>query len=305
MTITASTKAVSTAASTITERQRRRAEARSEESEESLPIRARRVDRIVIYAFLAIFALAFAAPLINAVQMSVAVGGIGNYWAVLTRPLNGVSIPQTFLNSAIVALFHALLVCTIGALAAYAFSFVPFRGKEALYYGVLLFLAVPATAILVPVYFLSGTLSLFNTHLGVALPEAVLTLPFAVLLLRNRMDDIPRQLVEAAIIDRAGHFRIFWSIAVPLSRGPLINLAALSVMWSLQDFVFPSVLLRSAELTTAAQAVQSIRSAFAPTPLESSQYYAALVLLGVPALIIIVFAFRFVTKGLAAGGVKE
>ena len=279
--------------------------ARPRDNEDALPIRSRRFDRVLIYGFLGIFALGFAAPLVNAVQMSVAVGGIGNYWAVLTRPLNGVSIPLTFVNSGIVAVMHALLVCVIGALAAYAFSFVQFRGREPLYYAVLLFLAVPATAILVPVYFLSGSLNLFNTHLGVALPEAVLTLPFAVLLLRNRMDDIPRELVEAAIIDRAGHFRIFWSIAVPLSRGPIINLAALSVMWSLQDFVFPSMLLRSAELTTAAQAVQSIRSAFAPTPLESSQYYAALVMLAVPALLIVVFAFRAVTKGLAAGGLKE
>ncbi|GAA3634815.1 carbohydrate ABC transporter permease [Microbacterium awajiense] len=273
--------------------------------EERLPLHLRRFDRVLIYALLTVFALGFAWPLINAVQMSVAVGGIANYWAVLTRDLNGVSIPLTFVNSGIIAIMHAVLVCSIGALAAYAFSVIDFRGRETLYYGVLLFLAVPATAILVPVYFISGTLSLFNTHIGVALPEAVLTLPFAVLLLRNRMDDIPRQLVEAAVIDRANHAQIFWHVALPLSRGPLANLAALSIMWSLQDFVFPSVLLRSPELTTAAQAVQNIRSAFSPTPLESSQYFAALVLLGVPALIIILFAFRYVTKGLAAGGVKE
>ncbi|MDZ8200361.1 carbohydrate ABC transporter permease [Microbacterium sp. SSW1-59] len=273
--------------------------------EEKLPLHMRRVDRVLIYGFLTVFGLAFAWPLINAVQMSVAVGGIANYWTVLTRELNGISIPLTFVNSAIIAVMHAALVCSIGALAAYAFSFIEFRGREWLYYGVLLFLAVPATAILVPVYFISGTLSLFNTHIGVALPEAVLTLPFAVLLLRNRMDDIPRQLVEAAVIDRATHRGIFWHVALPLCRGPLANLAALSVMWSLQDFIFPSVLLRSAELTTAAQAVQGIRGAFAPTPLETSQYFAALVLLGVPAVIIIVFAFRYVTRGLAAGGVKE
>jgi ABC-type glycerol-3-phosphate transport system permease component len=272
---------------------------------EGLPLQVRRWDRIAIYMFLGLFALAFAAPLVHAVQMSVAVGGIGNYWVVLTRELNGVSIPQTFLNSAIIAVLHALLVCTIGALAAYAFSFIEFRGRELLYYAVLLFLAVPATAILVPVYFLTGSLGLFNTHLGVALPEAVLTLPFAVLLLRNRMDDIPRELVEAAIIDRASHFGIFRHVAVPLCRGPLANLAALSVMWSLQDFIFPSVVLRNPDLSTAAQAVQTIRSAFAPTPIESSQYFAALVLLAVPAVLIIVFAFRYVTQGLSSGAVKE
>lgn len=274
-------------------------------AEEALPLRLRRWDRVVMYAFLGIFALAFAAPLVNAVQMSFAVGGIGNYAAVLGKSLNGLSIPVTFLNSAVIALLHAVLVCVVGALAAYAFSFIPFRGREALYYGVLLFLAVPATAILVPVYFLSGSLGLVNTHLGVALPEAVLTLPFAVLLLRNRMDDIPRELFEAAVIDRASHFGIFRHVVVPLCRGPLANLAALCIMWSLQDFIFPSIVLRSSGLATTAQAVQTIRSAFAPTPLESSQYYAALVLLAVPAVVIIVFAFRFVTGGLTSGAVKD
>ncbi|WP_396667459.1 carbohydrate ABC transporter permease [Microbacterium sp. R86528] len=273
--------------------------------EDRLPLRTRRVDRILIYGFLIVFAAAFLAPLINAVQLSVAVGGIGNYWSVLTRDLNGVSIPQTFLNSAIIAVMHAFLVCSIGALAAYAFSTIDFRGREPMYYGVLLFLAVPATSMLVPVYFITGTLSMFNTYIGVAMPEAVLTLPFAVLLLRNRMGDIPKEIVEAAVIDRANHFRIFWHVALPLTRGPLANLAALSVMWSLQDFLFPSFILRAPELATAAQAVQVIKSAFAPTPLESSQYFAALVLLGVPALVIIIFAFRFVTKGMASGGLKE
>jgi len=274
-------------------------------AEEFLPLRARKIDRALMYFLLTLFAVVFAAPLVNAIQLSVAVGGISNYWEVLTREYNGISIPQTFVNSAVIAIMHAFLVCSIGALAAYAFSFISFPGKEATYYGTLLFLAVPATAILVPVYFISQNTGLLNTHIGVAIPEAVLTLPFAVLLLRNRMDTIPRELVEAAIIDRATHPAIFWHVALPLTRGPLANLAALSIMWSLQDYIFPSMLLRKADLTTGAQAVATIRSAFSPSPLESSQYYAALVLLGVPAILIIVFAFKYVTGGLSSGGVKE
>lgn len=273
--------------------------------DDQLPLHIRRWDKLAIYSFLLVFALAFAAPLINAVQASLAVGGLGNYLTVLTRNYNGISIPLTFVNSAVVAIMHATIVCTVGAMAAYAFSFIAFRGREAMYYGVLLFLAVPATALLVPVYFLTGTLGLFNTHLGVALPEAVLTLPFAVLLLRNRMDDIPRELVEAAIMDKATHTHIFWHVALPLSRGTLANLAALSVMWSLQDFLFPSIVLRDSNLATAAQSVQTIKSAFAPTPMESAQYYAALVLLALPAVLIIVFAFKYVTRGISGGGVKE
>ncbi|WP_407319748.1 carbohydrate ABC transporter permease [Isoptericola halotolerans] len=273
--------------------------------QDSLPIHVRKVERVLIYAFLVAFAAFFAVPLVNAVHLSIQVGGPANYLEVLTRDFNGVYIPQTFVNSAIVAAMHAFFVCAAGSLAAYAFSQIPFFGRETAYYGVLLFLAVPATAIIVPVYFLTGTLQIFDTALAVALPEAALTLPFAVLLLRNRMDEIPRSLSEAAKLDRAGHFRIFWHVVLPLVRGTLVNLGALCVMWSIQDFVFPSLLLQSPEQTTAAQAVQTIRSAFAPTPAESSLYYAALVLLALPALLIIVFAFRYVTRGISAGGVKE
>jgi len=268
-------------------------------------LRERGRDNVTVYAVLVIGAALWLFPLISTVRESVQFGGFHNYLTVLTTDYNGVNLIRAFANSLLIALLTVVLTCGIGALAGYAFSKIDFPGREALYHAGLLLLAVPAVAIMVPVYWITGNLGLFNTPIGVSLPEVVLTLPFAVLLLRNHGDGIPNELIEAARIDGASHAMIFRRVFLPLSRPALINLAALCVVWSVQDFIFASLLLTNASSTTAAQAVQSIQAAFSPTPIEHSQYLAALMLLAVPAIVIVVLGLRFITQGMTAGGVKE
>jgi ABC-type glycerol-3-phosphate transport system permease component len=268
-------------------------------------LRERARDNVTVYAVLVIGAVLWLFPLISTVRQSLQFGGFHNYLTVLTTDYNGVNLIRAFANSLLIAALTVVLTCGIGAMAGYAFSKIDFPGRETLYHAGLLLLAVPAVAIMVPVYWITGNLGLFNTPIGVSLPEVVLTLPFAVLLLRNHADGIPDELIEAARIDGANHAMIFRRIFLPLSRPALINLAALCVVWSVQDFIFSSLLLTNASSTTAAQAVQSIQAAFSPTPIEHSQYLAALMLLAVPAIVIVVLGLRFITQGMTAGGVKE
>jgi len=268
-------------------------------------LRRRRADALIMQFLLVVLALWWLFPLFTVIRQSLQAGGFGNYTAVLTKSLNGVYLPRTLVNSFAISLLHALFVCTAGSLAGYAFSRLRFAGRETLYYLVLAFLAVPATAVIVPVYFITGKLGLFNTYIGVALAEAALTLPFAVLLMRNYADGISDAFFDAASIDGAGSLRKFWTIFVPLARPTLINLGTLCVMWSFQDFLFPSMVLTRPSLTTAAQAVQTIRGAFAATPQQTSEFFAALVVLAVPAVILVVVGLRWMTHGLTAGGSKE
>lgn len=268
-------------------------------------LRRRGRDSAAIYAALAMGAALWLFPLVSTLRQSVAFGGLHNYLTVLTTDYNGVNLIRAFANSMLIAALTVMLTCGIGAMAGYAFSKIDFPGREGLYHAGLLLLAVPAVAIMVPVYWITGRLGLFDSPIGVSLPEVVLTLPFAVLLLRNHADGISDELIEAARMDGANHAVIFRAIFLPLSRPALINLAALCVVWSVQDFVFSSMLLTDASSTTAAQAVQSIQGAFSPTPLEHSQYFAALMLLAVPAIAIVVLGLRFITQGMTAGGVKE
>ena len=268
-------------------------------------LRRRPRDNAIVYATLVVGTALWLFPLITTVRESVRYGGLRNYLTVLTTDHNGVNLIRAFANSMLIATLTVTLTCTIGALAAYAFSRLAFAGRETLYHCTLLLLAVPAVAVMIPVYWITGNLGMFNSPLGVALPETVLTLPFAVLLLRNYADGIPNELIEAARIDGAGHARVFRHVFLPLSRPALINLAALCVVWSVQDFIFPTMLLNDADQTTAAQAVQTIKAAFGPTPIQSSQYFAALTLLAAPAVLIVVVGLKWITQGMTAGGVKE
>jgi ABC-type glycerol-3-phosphate transport system permease component len=258
-----------------------------------------------VYAVLGTGALLWLFPLITLVRQSVQYGGFHNYLTVLTSTYNGVSLIRAFGNSAVIALLTTALTCGTGAMAAYAFAKLHFFGREVLYHLTLLLLAVPAVAIMVPVYWITGKLGLFNSPLGVAMPEVVLTLPFAVLILRNYADGIPDELIEAADLDGAGHVRIFRHVFLPLARPALVNLAALCVVWSVQDFIFPSMLLSDAGSTTAAQAVQTIKAAFGPTPVQTAQYFTALTLLAVPAILVVVFGLKYITQGITSGAVKE
>ena len=268
-------------------------------------LQLKRRDKVVIQVALVALTLWWIFPMWTALSSSVAFGGIGNYLSLLTAPVNGVYLPLTFLNSAVIALIQAAAVCSVAALAGFAFSRIEFRFRETLYYAVLICLAVPGTAIIVPVYYVSGTLGLFDSYWGVALPEAALTLPFGVLLIRNFADSLQASAFEAAKVDGANTWQTFVHVFLPQMRPPLINLAILCVMWSFQDFLLPSLLLRNPALTTASQAVQTIQGAFGATPQQSSEYFAALVLLSVPAVLLVTFGLRWVSRGLTGGGSKE
>lgn len=268
-------------------------------------LQARRRDRVLMQLIVVALGLWWLFPLWTAVRKSVEVGGIHNYASLLTDPISGVWLPRTFLNSALIACIHAALVVVVAALSGFAFSRLVWRGRDLVYTASLIFLAVPATALLVPIYYITGRLGLFDNPLAVAFPEATLTMPFGVLLIKNFADGLPQSMFEAGELDRASVFQTFRYLFLPQIRTPLINLAILSVMWSFQDFLFPTLLLRSPSLATSAQAVALIQGAFTPTPQQESQYYAALVLLALPAVILVSVGLRWIASGMTAGASKE
>lgn len=267
-------------------------------------LRRRRRDSIVIYGFLILVTLWWLFPLITMLRESLEYGGLENFWWVLGHSLNGVRLPRALVNSIVVAVIDAALVCIVGSLAGFAFSRLRFPFRESIYTFVLVFLAVPGTAMLVPVYYITGQLGLFNSYLGIALPEAALTLPFAVLLMRNAFDSLDDSLFEAASIDGAGYIRKYFTVSLPLVVPTIMNLGVLCLMWSMHNFIFPSLLVTNPDMTTAAQAVESIRGVFAPTPQETSRYFAALTVLTLPILAIVVISLRWMRHGIAAGATK-
>lgn len=265
----------------------------------------RRFERRLMTAFLLLLGLIWSIPLVAAVASGFEHNGIQNFIDVIFNNVANVPLWKTYVNSAIIALIHASFVVVVASLAGYGFTYLEFPGKEAWYFAVIVFLAVPATSILVPLFYITRELGLRDSYFGVGLPEAALTMPFAVMLVRNFAENVPRTLIEAAAIDRADHLRIFWEIFVPICRPALLNIFTLSMMWSVQDFLFPSLFFSDPDKTTAAQAILKFKEYLGATPDNVGRYNASLVLLGIPALVVVIFGLRFITSGLTEGGVKE
>ncbi|MGW4021963.1 carbohydrate ABC transporter permease [Streptomyces sp. NPDC005009] len=262
-------------------------------------------DRRLIYAVLAVMGVFWAFPLYAAIRKSLEVHGFQNYVTLFTDPVGGISIPQTYLNTFVVGLIHAAVVVSVSTSAGYAFSVLVWRGREITFSVALLFLAIPAAAMIVPAYRLNNELGLFDSYLGVALPEAAITIPFGVLLMRNFGRNVPPAVLEAAAVDGAGHLRVFRSVFLPLCRPATVNLTILCFVWSLQDFMWPSVFLRQPSMQTAAQAVMSLNTGLGASPTDIARYNASLVLLAVPAVLIVLFGMRYIISGLTSGATKE
>ena len=265
----------------------------------------RGADRWVIYGLLLAMGLVFAFPLYAMIAKSFQGFGIQNYVTLFTEPIGDVPILMTYVNSFGIGAIHAVIVVVISTTAGYALSKLRFRGREWAFVGIILFLAVPGTALIIPVFHLTDQFGLFNNYLGVALPEAALTIPFGVLLMRNYGKSVDDSLMEASAIDGAGHFRAFWHIFLPLARPVIVNLVVLCFIWSLQDFLWPSMLFTDPGLTSAAQAVSSFSNVLGRSPEDFGRYNASLVLLAVPAALFVIFGLRFIVNGLTSGSTKD
>jgi len=171
---------------------------------------------------------------------------LGNYSQVISSGGMG----PAFLNSLIVTIPSTVIPITIAAFAAYAFAWIPFRGRGILFIIVVGLLVVPIQMSLIPVLKLYSGASLYGTFLGIWLAHTGFGLPLAIFLLYNFMSQLPRDLFESAAIDGASHMQSFMRIALPLSVPALGAFAIFQFLWVWNDllvaltFLGPSTDLR-------------------------------------------------------------
>jgi ABC-type glycerol-3-phosphate transport system permease component len=210
------------------------------------------------------------------------------------------NVGWAFLVSVVVTLAGIALTLLVCSLCAYAFAYLEFPGKGALFFLVLGTMMLPMTTMIVPYYQVIRALGLTNNLLGLVIPYAVSA--FGVFLLRQYYIKIPRPLLEAARIEGASHLRIWWTIIVPLSRPALAALAIVQFRQIWNDFLYPMIILRSERLFTLPVRIQVMDSQNFNKPYDAiitTGFITALV----PMIFFLVFQRRFV-EGLA-GGVKE
>ncbi|MFQ6026309.1 MAG: carbohydrate ABC transporter permease [Dehalococcoidia bacterium] len=162
-----------------------------------------------------------------------------NYVDVLTQE----SLWRSFLNSLAIAIPATVIPIVIAALAAYAFAWMRFPGRDLLFLVTVGLLVVPLQMTLIPVLRLLTALQLTGTFPAVWLAHTAYGLPFAIFLLRNFFGALPRDLFEAAYLDGASDFKVFFRIVLPLSVPALAALAIFQFMWVWNDLLVALVYL--------------------------------------------------------------
>jgi len=202
-------------------------------------------------------------------------------------------------NSVFITVVATLLTLLINSMAAFALSKYKFRGQKTVFVLIIATLMIPPTIVLVPVFLVINSVGLLNSLWGVILP-AIAT-PTGVFLLRQYMLTIPDELLEAARMDNASEWRIYWKIVLPLSAPALAVLAIFSVMWRWNDFLLPLIVLSRSEFFTLQLALNSFQG-----ELNTQWNYllAMTVITLIPITLVFAFLQKYITTGIASAGVK-
>ena len=207
---------------------------------------------------------------------------------------------QSFWNTVLITVPTTVLVVLIAALAAYAFAWVDFPGRDAAFLVVVALLVVPIQVALIPVARMYGDIGIYGDILGVVLFHVAFGLPFAIFLLRNFFVGIPRDLLEAARMDGAGELTIFLRVVLPLGLPAIASLAIFQFLWVWNDMLVALVFARpeSAPLTIAIR--EQTRQFGSNLDVIAPGAFLSMI---VP--LVVFFAFqRYFVQGVLAGSVK-
>ncbi|MET3805983.1 ABC-type glycerol-3-phosphate transport system permease component [Nakamurella sp. UYEF19] len=215
------------------------------------------------------------------------------------RVLEG-SFPSNLLNSVIACGVAAILSVGVSASAAYAFSRFTFRGSNALFWLVLVVQVVPAVSMVVPLYKLWADLNLFNNIIGLGIAYAGLNTAVCLLLLKGFIDDIPRELDEAAAIDGCSNFGTFRRVVLPLLAPALTSAGIFVIVTTWQEYVIASSLMNEPGSFTATVGLQSLVGQYTT---DYGGIMAGSVLTAIPIIIVFaIFQKQFVQT--VTGGLK-
>ncbi|MCS6779847.1 MAG: ABC transporter permease subunit [Geminicoccaceae bacterium] len=202
-------------------------------------------------------------------------------------------------NSVFITVVATLLMLLVNSMAAFALAKYDFRGRDVVFVLTIATLLIPPTVVLVPVFLVVSQLGLLNTPWGVILPGAAT--PTGVFLLRQYMLTIPDELLDAARMDNASEWKIYWRIVLPLAAPALAVLAIFAVTWRWNDFLLPLIVLSQSEQFTLQLALNSFKGEMHT---QWGNLLAMTVLTLLPITLVFGFLQRYITSGIATTGIK-
>ena len=223
-------------------------------------------------------------------------------WENYTIPWTLQPFPMFFRNTIVIVLLNLVGILLSSGLIAYGFARLRFPGRDVLFLIVLSTLMLPAYITLIPRYVLYTRLGWINTVLPVVVPS-YFGGPFNIFLLRQYMMTIPRELDDAAKIDGAGFFGIYWRIILPLSRPAMGVVAVNSITFHWNDFMGPLLYLQRETLATVSLGLRMIQgNYFGEFPV---QYVMSMTFLSIiPIVVLFFFAQRYFLRGIVLTSFK-
>jgi multiple sugar transport system permease protein len=269
----------------------------------------------VVYVILAVISAAFLLPL--AWMLSVSLQDVRGVFAqpfvwIPTQPrwenysdvATLIPLGRYLLNTVIVTglvLLGTLLSCS---LVAYGFSRIRFRGRTALFALCLSTMMLPGQVTMIPLYILFSRLGWVDTLWPLIVPSFFGS-PFYIFLLRQFFLTIPREYDEAARLDGAGRFRVYWSIILPLARPALITVALFTFIGTWNDFFTPLIYINSPENATLTLGLNMLKSQIIGTGMTQWHLLmAAACMVMLPNIVLFTLAQKYLVKGIAMGGLR-
>jgi multiple sugar transport system permease protein len=266
--------------------------------------------RFILYSLLIIGALACMAPLVWMVSASLMPSGgaslfpprffpesitLDHYRTLFTR----MNVTRYFLNSVLVSVGVTTVSLFVNSLAGYAFAKYRFAGRDRLFTFLLASMIVPAQVTMLPLFLMLNKMGLVNTYWGILIPGMASI--FGIFLIRQYALSIPDSLIEAARMDGAGDFEIYWRVVVPLFRPVLVTLGLFTFMATWNDFLWPLIVMTDDSMYTLPVAIANLMGEHAP---DTELMMAGSVLTVLPVLIAFMAVQKYYIQGIIAGSIK-
>jgi multiple sugar transport system permease protein len=210
---------------------------------------------------------------------------------------------RSLLNSAIVSIVTTTLAIVIGSFCAYALARLRFKGKFYILALVLSITTFPAIAIAAPLFRLWTDIGIYNTLIGLIIPNLTFALPLAIYILLSFFKEIPKDLEEAALVDGATYFQAFRKVVVPLAAPGLATAGILTFIGVWNEFLFAITLTSSSSARTVPAAIAFFTGS-TQFELPLGTISAASVVISIPLIFLVLFFQKRIVAGLTAGAVK-
>lgn len=214
---------------------------------------------------------------------------------------SAIPLGRMYLNSTIVTSLTAIGILLTSSLAGYGFAKFQFPGRDTLFLLVLATMMIPFFVVMIPIFYLISKFHWINSYQGLIVPNIVTA--FGIFLMRQYMLSLPDEVLDAARVDGASEFQIYWRIVIPLSTPVIGALGILAVVYQWNTFLWPLIVARDANMWTIPVGLNSLQ-VYASNADVINMQMAGAALAIVPVIVVFLLLQRYFVRGIALTGMK-